>query len=302
MTLRLSLLDQSPISEGATDAEAFTATLELACAADLLGYHRMWVAEHHLTAAFAGSAPEILVAALLATTRQLRIGSGGVLLPRYEPLKVAEVFHILATLHPGRVDLGIGRAGGMARDFHPKLVELTQLLGAHGPGYPPPQLWLLGASVDSARLAVSLGISYAFAHFLRPAPSLASLEAFNRRSTESAADGALAVRAIVADTEAKARDLTESYLLWRSRRDLGHDEPFPSSATTRAHLWTPAENAHAARNRYALLAGTSKQVHDELAELAKAHGVGEIIVNTLTHDPSDRLRSYELLSDVFQLA
>src|SRR5215472_12662664 len=104
MTLRLSLLDQSPIPEGATDAEAFTATIELARAADLLGYHRMWVAEHHRTAAFAGSAPEILVAALLATTRHLRIGSGGVLLPRYEPLKVAEVFHILATLHPDRVD------------------------------------------------------------------------------------------------------------------------------------------------------------------------------------------------------
>jgi luciferase family oxidoreductase group 1 len=117
MTLRLSILDQSPIPVGGAPAEALIATRRLARSADGLGYHRFWVAEHHGAAGFAGTAPEIMIASLLEHTRRLRIGSGGVLLPRYEPRKVAEVFRVLGALHPGRVDLGIGRAGGIAREF-----------------------------------------------------------------------------------------------------------------------------------------------------------------------------------------
>ncbi|MEU6320306.1 MsnO8 family LLM class oxidoreductase [Streptomyces sp. NPDC047009] len=301
MTLRLSVLDQSPIPDGAAPANALAATLELARAADDLGYHRMWVAEHHQTAAFAGTAPEVLVAELLNTTQRLRIGSGGVLLPRYEPLKVAETFRILATLHPDRVDLGIGRAGGHVHDFPHKLAELADLLEAPAPGYRPPQLWLLGAGPASAYTAVTLGLSYAYAHFLRPEHSVPALEIHNVRTIEAMAHSALAVRAIVAPTKAAARDLAESYLLWRSRRDLGHDEPLPSPFIARTHRWTTQEKDRADRNRRALIAGTPPEVHDQLAELAKIHGVDEIIVNTLTHDPADRLLTYQLLAEAFHL-
>ena len=117
MTLRLSILDQSPIPAGGEPAEALIATRRSAHSADGLGYHRFWVAEHHGAAGFAGTAPEIMIASMLEHTRRLRIGSGGVLLPRYEPRKVAEVFRVLGALHPGRVDLGIGRAGGITREF-----------------------------------------------------------------------------------------------------------------------------------------------------------------------------------------
>jgi alkanesulfonate monooxygenase SsuD/methylene tetrahydromethanopterin reductase-like flavin-dependent oxidoreductase (luciferase family) len=301
LRLRLSVLDQSPIPDGGTPADALAATLELARAADELGYHRLWVAEHHQTAAFAGSAPEILAATLLSTTLRLRIGSGGVLLPRYQPVKVAEMFRLLATLHPDRVDLGIGRAGGPAPDFAERLTAVADMVHDPENGYTPPQTWLLGASAPSAHMAADLGLSYAYAHFLRPEPSHEALKAFIYGNVEPASSAVLAVRAIVADTEGKAYDLANAYLLWRSRRDLGHDEPHPSAAQARGHHWTAVELALAERNRQALIAGTAEQVRDEITALARSHDVTEVIVNTLTHDPADRLRSYELLAKAFVL-
>ncbi|MFF3660402.1 MsnO8 family LLM class oxidoreductase [Streptomyces olivochromogenes] len=303
MTLRLSILDQSPIPAGGAPAEALIATLQLARSAERFGYHRFWVAEHHGAAGFAGTAPEIMVASLLENTRRLRIGSGGVLLPRYEPRKVAEVFSVLGALHPGRVDLGIGRAGGIARDFPRRFAEVIDLLGKPYPGYTPPTVWLLGAGSGSARLAGALGTSYAFAHFLSPQLSTAALDAFHGSSTPHApTQGALAVRVVVAVTEVKAQELTAGFLLWRSRKDLGHNEPFPSPATVRSHRWTAQEDARVGNSSRQLVAGTPHQVKVALIGLARAHQVDEIIVNTLTHDPVDRLRSYELLAEAFQLA
>jgi luciferase family oxidoreductase group 1 len=306
MNPRLSILDQSPIPAGGTPADALAATLELARAADQLGFHRYWVAEHHNTAGFAGTAPEIMVATLLGQTRRLRVGSGGVLLPRYEPLKVAEVFRILAALHPGRVDLGIGRAGGPARRFPQQLVELGHLLALPYPGYVSPEIWLLGAGTGSAELATARGTSFAFAHFLRPELSRTALDTFHQgvqsqRKQSTGSNSALAVRVAIADTEAKARDLAMSFLLWRSRKDLGNDEPFPSLATARAHRWTGAETERVTDNSRALVTGTPEQVHTALTRLAATHQVDEIVVNTLTHNPADRLRSYQLLAETFHV-
>ncbi|MFE2972409.1 MsnO8 family LLM class oxidoreductase [Streptomyces sp. NPDC059340] len=302
MTLRLSILDQSPIPAGGAPAEALIDTLQLARSAEDLGYHRFWVAEHHGAAGFAGTAPEIMVASLLEHTRRLRIGSGGVLLPRYEPRKVAEVFRVLGALHPGRVDLGIGRAGGVSRDFPRRFAEVIDLLGKPYPGYIPPTVWLLGAGSGSARLADALGTRYAFAHFLSPQLSTAALDAFHGSTLHAPVQSALAVRVVVANTEAKARELTAGFLLWRSRKDLGHNEPFPSPATVRSHSWTAEEDARVGHSSRQLVAGTPHQVKAALIGLARAHRVDEIIVNTLTHDPLDRLRSYELLAEAFQLA
>ncbi|ONI92136.1 luciferase family oxidoreductase [Saccharothrix sp. ALI-22-I] len=301
----MSVLDQSPVPDGGTEAEALRASLALARAAEELGFARYWVAEHHGSAAFAGAAPEVMVGAVLAVTTSMRVGSGGVLLPRYPSVKVAEVFRILSALHPGRVDLGVGRAGGPAADFPRKLVELLARLG------PEPPVWLLGASTGSAELAARLGTAYCFAHFLNSDPGEAAMSRYHAggsvrgdvASPSSGGDavpeprGAVAVRVMVADTAGEADALAEAFLLWRSRRDLGHDETLPGSDRVRRHRWTPAELDRAAVNRRTLVHGTAEQARTALIGLADAHGVCELVVNTLTHDPADRLRSYRLLAE-----
>jgi alkanesulfonate monooxygenase SsuD/methylene tetrahydromethanopterin reductase-like flavin-dependent oxidoreductase (luciferase family) len=291
---RLSILDQSPIGEGSTAADALRASVELAEAADELGVTRYWVAEHHGSPGFAGTAPEILVPILLGATRRMRIGSGGVLLPRYPARKVAEVFSILADLYPGRVDLGLGRAGGPAETFPHDVADLRRWLGDD------PQLWVLGASGSSAALAAEVGTAYAFAHFLNPGPGLESMATY--RELSPAPSSALAVRVIVADTESRANDLAASLLLWRSRKDLGDDRPIPAVETARNHRWTSAELERASFNSRALIAGTPDQVAPILTDLAQLHGTDELIANVLTHDPADRLRTYQLLAQVLGTA
>ncbi|MEU0276674.1 MsnO8 family LLM class oxidoreductase [Streptomyces sp. NPDC006307] len=326
MSLRLSVLDQSPVGEGFTHSEALRASVELAERADALGFTRYWVAEHHHSSGFAGTAPEILAGTLLSRTTRMRIGTGGVLLPRYEPVKVAEVFSVLSSLHPGRVDLGLGRAGGPAQRFPQQVREVSRLLGlgeGRGEGREagqlpplvsapdvPPRLWLLGAGTRSAVLAGELGASFAFAHFLAPEPGVAALEGYRQGLAASAAapaggpaeKGVLAVRAVVADTRERADGLALSLLLWRTRKDLGEDRPLPSPEEARRHRWSGAEADRAAVNSQALVCGTPEQVREELERLAAAHGVDEIMVNTLTQDPADRVRSYELLAQAFALS
>ncbi|QNE23210.1 MsnO8 family LLM class oxidoreductase [Kribbella qitaiheensis] len=291
---RLSILDQSPIGEGSTAGEALRASVELAEAADELGVTRYWVAEHHGSPGFAGTAPEILVPIILGATRRMRVGSGGVLLPRYPATKVAEVFSILADLYPGRVDLGLGRAGGPPETFPADVADLRRWLGDD------PHLWVLGASASSGALAAKLGTAYAYAHFLNPGPGLESMTAYHEASP--APSSALAVRVIVADTESHANDLAASLLLWRSRKDLGDDRPLPSIETARNHRWTSAELERASYNSKALISGTPDQVAPILSDLAYLHGTDELVVNVLTHDPADRLRTYQLLAQVLGAA
>ena len=196
--MQLSVLDQSPIAEGSTPAQALHNTLDLAEHAERLGYHRYWVAEHHATPALACAAPEILIGAIASRTERIRVGSGGVMLPHYSPLKVAETFSSLSGLHPERIDLGLGRAPGTdpmtmlalqrdrrsqpRDDFIEQLMELLALLedrmpsdhpfARHArtlPGLPErPEPWLLGSSSDSATWAGQLGLPYAFADFINP--------------------------------------------------------------------------------------------------------------------------------------
>ncbi|MFC6087148.1 MsnO8 family LLM class oxidoreductase [Sphaerisporangium aureirubrum] len=320
MTVRLSVLDQSPVTEGSTPSAALAATVRLARDLDGLGVTRYWLAEHHNSPGFAGTAPEILAATLLAVTRHLRVGSGGVLLPRYDPVKVAETFRVLSGLYPHRVDLGVGRAGGPAQRFPEQVVRLLHALGVPpaleglpGAASPPvmpsgtvaPQVWLLGAGTTSATLAAQLGTAFGFAHFLNPEPGREALgrylRGFTAPSGAPSPRGALAVRVLTADTMAKVQALVSAVLLWRSRKDLGQDAPLPSPETVRRHRWTGDELRQAAVAKRTLVFGTPEQVGEQLTKLAAAHGVEELIVNTPTHDPADRLRSYRLLAETLAI-
>ncbi|WP_405505778.1 MsnO8 family LLM class oxidoreductase [Streptomyces cyaneofuscatus] len=315
--MRLSVLDQSPVGEGSSHADALLASVDLAQAAEEWGFARYWTAEHHASPGFAGSAPEILAAVLLARTSRMPVGTGGVLLPRYPPVKVAEVFAVLASLYPGRVDMGLGRAGGPAADYPQRVSLLRRLLGMDGSakdgtaedeahrlvGAPvaPPRMWLLGAGSGSARMAGELGTDFAYAHFLAPDRAEEALTTYRAllrgRNTTDEAPGVLAVRVVTAESEAEAEALAHSVLLWRSRKDLGEDLPLPSARVARNHRWTALEAERASVRRRSLVWGTPDQVLTRLAELAKEYAVEEVMVNTLTCDPEDRFHSYRLLAE-----
>jgi len=242
-SLRLSILDQSPIAEGGTGAEALAHTLDLARLGDALGYHRYWVAEHHGGPMLAGPSPEALIGPLAAATTGLRVGSGGVMLPHYSPLKVAETFSVLAGLFPGRIDLAVGRAAGTdplttfalqrdrrqagPDDFPEQLAELLGYLEDRMPAEHPfarlaqtlpgrpeqPEAWLLGSSEQSAIWAAELGLPYAFADFINPrgAP-IAKLyrESFRDSHRLASPHQAVAVWALCADSVEEAEYLAAS--------------------------------------------------------------------------------------------
>ena len=307
MTLRLSVLDQSPVGETSSREEAVRSTVRLATALDGLGYTRFWLAEHHDSPGFAGTSPEILVAAILERTKWMRVGTGGVLLPLYTVEKVAEVFRVLAALHPGRVDLGLGRAGGPSGGYPSQLAALLRLLAPAGPDEAAagPYPWLLGTSRSSSDLGASLGAGYAFGHFLNPAPAIEALSCYQGSFVPTSARpeprAALAVRVVVAETADAANDLTDTVLLWRARKDLGLDLPFPTVSTAKAHVWTEAELVRRGARSKNLVYGAPDSVRHDLETLAARHHVDEIIVNTPLPSFGDRLLSYRLLADSLDL-
>jgi luciferase family oxidoreductase group 1 len=330
----LSVLDQSPIPSGGTASGAVRDTLALAAAADRLGYHRYWLAEHHATPALAGSAPEILIGRIAAATTGLRVGSGGVMLSHYSPLKVAETFRMLETLFPGRIDLGLGRAPGSdlrtarALTGDPRSLDpagypgkVETLLGyLHDrlplghldagivamPAVPrAPEVWLLGSSDQSAALAAHFGTAFSYAHFItgRGAESalLAYTRAFRPSPSLAVPRASLAVFVLCADTEAEAERLARSrdlFLLWLH---TGRIAPYPSVAEAEAYPCTDQERALIQHARPRSIVGAPEQVRDRLQALGAACDVDEFVVLTIAHDFAARLRSYELLAQAFDL-
>lgn len=330
----LSVLDQSPIRSGGTAVDAIRETLELAQAADRLGYHRYWLAEHHSTRGLAGSSPEILIGQVAARTARIRVGSGGVMLSHYSPLKVAENFRMLETLFPGRIDLGIGRAPGsdqrtaraLANDcgaldverFPGKVTDLIGFLrndlGTDHPltgieampnGSGTPEVWLLGSSDQSGGLAAHLGTAFSFAHFISSEGASEILRAYADRFRPSPylawPQASLAVFVVCADTEAEALRLARSrdlFLLWlRAGRSL----PYPSVEEAESYPYSARERALVEHNHRRIIAGAPEQVRDRLLTMGEACGVKEFVVVTITHDFKARLRSYELLAEAFGL-
>jgi luciferase family oxidoreductase group 1 len=332
--LRLSILDQSPVSEGSTGAQALRNTLDLARLADALGYRRYWVAEHHGGPMLAGPSPEVLIGPIAAATRGLRVGSGGVMLPHYSPLKVAESFSLLAGLFPGRIDLGLGRAAGTdpmttfalqrdrrqagPDDFRQQLSELLGYLDGALPADHPfarlaetlpgrperPEPWLLGSSPQSAIWAGELGLPYAFADFINAegAEIATSYRAHFRASDsrESAPRLAVAAWTICADTDEEARRLAASSRMSFKLLRRGELIAVPSPERALRFLANEGGSAGPMPGRRAVL-GSPAVVREQLEQLAVAYGAEEVIAVTITFDHQARRRSYELLADAFEL-
>jgi luciferase family oxidoreductase group 1 len=338
--MRLSVLDQSPISEGSTGAEALHNTIDLATATDKLGYHRYWVAEHHGGPMLAGGSPEALIGPIAAATERIRVGSGGVMLPHYSPLKVAETFTILAGLFPGRIDLGIGRAAGTDAlttfalqrdrrqaspdDFPQQLAELLayfddslsadhpfQRLAAMLPGRPQlPDTWLLGSSPQSAIWAGELGLPYAFADFINPGG--AKIAALYRERFAGGRDlqtprTAVAAWVLCAPTDEEAQRLATSsrmtLTLLRRGQLIAVPPPEKAIEFLRREGKLDGNGAPAGTplpGRRGII-GSPEKVRGEVEQLADEYGAEEVIVVTITHDHAARRRSYELLADVFGL-
>ncbi|MFG6116536.1 LLM class flavin-dependent oxidoreductase [Halobacillus sp. MO56] len=330
--MRLSVLDQSPILTNTSPTQALQQTTELARFTDRLGYHRFWVSEHHSTKSLAGSAPEILIAHLAAHTKQIRVGTGGILLPHYSAYKVAESFRVLETLHPNRIDLGVGRApGGLPNvnlalnngkhpsiDSYPQQVkDLMAYLHGHDPyemnvyatplGETAPPVWMLGSSGTSARLASDLGTSYSFAHFINGYGGTRAMKRYEEHFTpslqQSHPEGNVSVFAICADTEDKAEYLASSLDLALIKIEQGEKrEHFPTAEEATRYPYTFFEKERIQENRRRMAVGSPSQVKKKLETLASGYGVNEIIINTIVHPFEERLRSYELLADVFGLS
>jgi luciferase family oxidoreductase group 1 len=312
--MRLSVLDQSPIPEGQTNADALANTLDLARLADELGYHRYWLAEHHGGPMLAGNAPEVLIPSVAAATTRIRVGSGGVMLPHYSPFKVAEAFTILAAMYPGRIDLGVGRASGtdprttfalqrdrsraMPDDFPNQLGELLGYLDGSLPEEHPfasltewlpeqrPELWLLGSSPQSRIWATDGELRYAFADFINP----------DGAAFAKPAD-AVAVWVVCAETEEEAQRLASSSRMTFSLLRRGRLIKVPPPEKALRYLEQYGTNGRARRG----VIGNPDQVRAGIEEAAQSYGADEVIAVTITFDHAARRRSYELLAEAFAL-
>ena len=325
MAYALSVLDLAPVGSGVEPAVALQRTVDLARLAEQLGFVRLWYTEHHGLPSVASSTPAILIAHAAAATARIHLGSGGIMLPNHTPLLVAETFHTLAALHPGRIDLGIGRAPGTdqitsqalrpfdADQFAQQLTELAELSRS---GFPPghpfhrvrvvptgvalPPIWLLGSSGASARLAGSRGLGYGFASHFSPTPPQPALRAYRQAFTPSAAfprpHVILGVSVVCAETSAQAEYLASTLdLMWlRLRRNEYTPLASPEEAT--AYPYTAQERALIAGYRELLILGDPPTVARRLTELAAETAADELMITTNLHGHADRLRSYELIA------
>ncbi len=325
----LSVLDLVPVGEGSTAAIALAASVDLARLVERLGYRRLWVAEHHNMPGIASSSPPVLIAHLAAATESIRVGAGGVMLPNHASLVVAEQFGMLEALHPGRIDLGIGRAPGtdpataaalrrsrssiMADEFPEQLRDLfsffdgthPQITAVPGRGYRP-AVWMLGSSDFSARVAGALGLPFSFAHHFASQNTVAALQIY-RDSFQPSADLAepysmIGVPVICADTDDRARWLSGPSALSFVRLRQGRPTQLPTPEEAAEYVFTPTEREIVRAWTAPLVRGEPEHVRDELEALAQRTGADELMITTMLHGPADRMRSYELLAQSWDLA
>jgi luciferase family oxidoreductase group 1 len=330
MKLKLGVVDQSPVANGGTAADAIARTLQLARVTETLGYSRYWLAEHHSTNSFAGSSPAVLIARVASVTDRIRVGSGGVMLSHYSPLQVAENFRMLEAMFPGRIDLGVGRApggdgrttlalqygrGGIGVDQYPAQVE--HLTGWLTDGFEEPhpwrrvrampraatvpELWMLGSGGSTAEYAARLSAGYSFAQFISGEDGAPLMRRYHDRYQPDARSpqprGNVALGVICAETQAEAQRLASSMEAWGRGIMRGQDRGIPSPEQALETLepgWSPPPmGTDGAR----MIAGDPAQVRAELLRVAARYGVDEVMAVTVTHSFDARVRSYQLLAE-----
>jgi luciferase family oxidoreductase group 1 len=327
--MRLSILDYSPVDEGLLPNDAFASTVKLAQLAEKLGFHRYWVSEHHGMPATASNSPEILMARIASATSRIRVGSGGVLLPNYSSLKIAENYQLLEALFPGRIDLGFGRAPGADQRItaalndeksntipYPQKVAdmLSFLTGRHPSGSryaemrarpetaASPRPFVLGASGATAEIAAQSGLGFTFAHFINPSargPNAAKAyrAAFQPTDFSAEPDVVVAIFVAVGETKAEADAYADAFHLWLSHAESA--APFdrvPSLDTTAKHRWTSGELAARQHNEGRLISGTASDVVEQLAQLASAYGTDEVMINLMMPGEQARLNAVSAIT------
>jgi luciferase family oxidoreductase group 1 len=328
MPISLSILDLVPVRAGFTASDAIREAVDLARAAERLGYMRYWFAEHHSMPSIGSSAPEVLIGHIASATTRIRVGSGGIMLPNHAPLRVAELFHTLEALHPGRIDLGIGRAPGTdpaasralrpfdAEQFPEQLRELRGLsAGTLPPDHPfrsvrvipddvsLPPIWILASSGATAAMAGSMGLGYGFAKHFSPAPPGPAVRAYRDNFTPSPQfpdpHVILGVAVVCAPTDAEADYLASSTDLAWVRRHHHAFAPLPSPEEASRYAYTPQDRAIVDANRLRQVVGSPERVTALLRHLAEETPADELMVTTMIYGPAERLRSYELLADAW---
>jgi luciferase family oxidoreductase group 1 len=331
MPFPISILDLAPVPEGTPAPEALQRIVDLARLGDALGYSRVWYAEHHGLPSIASSSPEVLIATAAASTTRIHVGSGGVMLPNHVPLRVVETYRTLNGLHPGRIDLGIGRAGGsdgrtltalrsVDGSYFPQ--ELAELLAFEQGGFPAdhpfapirvvpeniplPPIFMLGSSGASAQAAGELGVGYSFAaHFSAtpPAPAFAAYRAAFQPSPEFARPHAiLAVSALVAATAEEANFLSTSQAVSWALFHSGEERKLLSPEEATRRELTPAQQAIIASQSKLWIVGDPASVRAGIEAQAEAAGADEVMVTTTIWSHELRLRSYRLLAGAFGLS
>ncbi|WP_344314947.1 LLM class flavin-dependent oxidoreductase [Fodinicola feengrottensis] len=323
---KVSVLDVVPVWRGGSATAALRASVDLAVRVEALGYTRFWAAEHHNTPSLAASAPAVMAAQLATATSTMRIGSGGVLLPNHPPLVVAEQFGMLSAFHPGRVDLGVGRAAGTdpatatalrrvghrtGEEFAAQIAELAGYFagarsgpidaGAAREHHPP--IWLLGSSPSSAAVAARLGLRYAYAHHVNPAATQESLHLYRDTFQASAhlAEPTSLVSAVViaADFDAEAERIARPYLLAKIQmRGTARFDAFPTQQEADAYTFSRQERELTQAFADRQIIGGPDTVGQKAADLVAASGAGELMALTITPEHADRVASYRLLAEV----
>ncbi|HYG19464.1 MAG TPA: LLM class flavin-dependent oxidoreductase [Ohtaekwangia sp.] len=333
MKIQLSVLDQTPIRRDSNAKAALRESLHLARAVDHWGYTRYWLSEHHNIPTLAGAAPEVMIARLAGETKNLRFGSGGIMLPNHSTLKVAENFRLLEGLFPGRIDLGIGRAPGGDRltasllnpantfnpqDYFQQITDLIDFLsGEAQPGTihekvkaipvldTMPELWMLTSSGESAYLAAHFGMAVSFAHFINPVGGPEAVHAYRERFKPSERlhepMANVGIFVFCADTEEKAAQMQAVMDYRLLSLEKGKIDESPSYESIKSYSYSDQEWTRVLYNRHRMIAGTPDAVKEQLLLLARRYGVNEIVVATFADHFEDRLRSYELLADIFAL-
>jgi luciferase family oxidoreductase group 1 len=329
--MRLSILDQAPISTNQTAQEALQESMKLAQAGENLGYTRYWIAEHHDLPGLACSAPEVMLGYIGSNTNKIRIGSGAVLLPHYKPYKVAEIYNLLATLFAGRIDVGIGRAPGGPAEATNALSDnflqqvwnmpnsVQDLLHFLGETFPPehpyakvsaspvpiiaPIPWLLGTSKKSALLAAENGLSYAFGQFMSDQDGAAIIKQYRDhykpRKQNDTPQAIVTVTAICAETSEKAEEIALSSLVWGMQRKRGEGQKgVPSILEAKEYLRHERIDFHGEKKQ-SMIIGNPQQVKESLQELQIKYNADEIMIITITHSPIDRIKSYKLIAGEF---